>query len=141
MTHGRLIKYSNKKSILSSSQFGFHSTYFTTHVITFIHERVLENVDNDEHSISIFLDISNAFVSVNYKILLNKLGHYSIRGICAHFYSAGNPQPPRYDINNLFYSDVPNCMFYALLLEFWKILRNGSLKRFGMNDFDVNCDS
>ena len=88
LTYDRLIKYLNKKSILSNSQFGFRSAHSTTHAITSIYEKVLENVDNDEHSISIFLDLSKAFDSVNHKILLNKLEHYGIRGISLSFFKS-----------------------------------------------------
>ena len=61
--------------------------------------------------------------------------------ICADIYSAGIPQPHRNDIKNMFHSDLPIDTLHALLLEFWKILRNGSLKCFSVNDFDVNYDS
>ena len=88
LTYNRLIKYINKKSILNSSQFGFRSAHSTIHAITAIHERILENVNNDKHTISIYLDLSKAFDSVNHEILLNKLEHYGIRGAALNFFKS-----------------------------------------------------
>ena len=88
LTYNRLIKFINRKSILTSSQFGFRSAHSTTHAITSIHEKILENVDNNKHTISIYLDLSKAFDSVNHRILLNKLEHYGIRGISLNFFES-----------------------------------------------------
>ena len=44
-------------------------------------------------------------------------------------------------IKNLFHSDLPIDAFYPLRLEFWEILRNGLLKRFDVNNFDLYCNS
>ena len=38
-------------------------------------------MDNNEVSISIFLDLSKAFDTLNHKILLNKLKYYGIEGV------------------------------------------------------------
>ena len=88
LTYNRLIQYINKNSILNSSQFGFRSAHSTIHAITSIHETILENTNADKHSISIYLDLSKAFDSVNHQILLNKLEHYGIRGIALKFFKS-----------------------------------------------------
>ena len=67
---------------------GFCSTHSTVHAITTIHERILENVDNDKHTISIYLDLSKAFDCVNCAILLIKLEHYGIRGTALNFFES-----------------------------------------------------
>ena len=66
LTYNRLIKYIENRSILHSNQFGFRSAHSTVHAITAIHEKILENVDNSKHTISIYLDLSKAFDSVNH---------------------------------------------------------------------------
>ena len=58
------------------------------YAITAIHEKILENVDNSKHTISIYLDLSKAFDSVNHSILLNKLEHYGIRGTALDFFQS-----------------------------------------------------
>ena len=88
LTYNRLNDYINKKSILNCNQFGFRSAHSTVHAITRIHERILENINNDRHTISIYLDLSKAFDSVNHKILLNKLDHYGIRDVALNFFKS-----------------------------------------------------
>ena len=88
LTYNRLIKYIENRSILHSNQFGFRSAHSTVHAITAIHEKILENVDNSKHTISIYLDLSKAFDSVNHSILLNKLEHYGIRGTALDFFQS-----------------------------------------------------
>ena len=38
------------------------------------------SIDNNEYTIGIFVDLSKAFDTVDHKILISKLNHYSIRG-------------------------------------------------------------
>ena len=94
LTYNRLIKYLDKKQILNCNQFGFRTAHSTTHAITAIHENILKNVDESKHTISIFLDLSKAFDSVNHNILLDKLEHYGIRGTALEFFRSylGNRQ-------------------------------------------------
>ena len=88
LSYKRLIKFIQKKKILNNSQFGFRSAHSTVHAITSIHEKVLENINNDKHTISIYLDLSKAFDSVNHTILLHKLEHYGIRGVALEFFKS-----------------------------------------------------
>ena len=106
LTYNRLIKYIDKKSILHSCQFGFRSAHSTTHAITSIHERVLENVNNDKHTISIYLDLSKAFDSVNHNILLSKLHYYGIRGVALNFFRSYLSNRQQYTIVNGVASDI-----------------------------------
>ena len=86
LTYNRLISFINSNSILTNNQFGFRNGHSTTHAITNIHEKILDNIDNDKHTATIYLDLSKAFDCVNHNILLNKLRHYGIRGTALDFF-------------------------------------------------------
>ena len=60
-----------------------HSTNLATiELVT----KILQAIDNSEHTIGVFLDLAKAFDTVNHKILLKKLDHYGIRGIALEWF-------------------------------------------------------
>ena len=66
--------------MLVENQFGFrqgHSTYMA--LLKLVND-ITEELDKGNCSIGIFIDMSKAFDTVNHKLLLRKMVHYSIRG-------------------------------------------------------------
>ena len=53
-------------------------------------DHVYESIDNHERFVFMFIDLSNAFDTVNSDVLLDKLNHYGVRGVAndwlTHFY-------------------------------------------------------
>ena len=47
---------------------------------------------------------------------------------------------PRGDIKNMFHTDLPICMFYPLLLEFWENTKKWLVKTIGVKNFGVIYD-
>ena len=60
---------------------GAASTAGRTYLYLFM-DKLLTSVDNGQKTIGLFLDFFKAFDTINHDILLQKLNHYSIRGIC-----------------------------------------------------------
>ena len=70
-----------KYNILSSDQFGFRSNKSTTKAILNHLDFVYDNLDKSYPVVSIFMDFSKAFDSLDHNVLLKKLEHCGIRGL------------------------------------------------------------
>jgi hypothetical protein len=86
LMHSRIIKFVEKYNILYDFQFGFRGGYSTSlaliDVINMIHSDTYAN----NYVLGIFMDLKKAFDSVNHDILIRKLEHYGIRGICLNWF-------------------------------------------------------
>ena len=59
-----------------------HTTYMA---VMEMYDKISEARDNNYFSMGVFFDLSKAFDTVNHKILLKKLEHYGIRGVCLNW--------------------------------------------------------
>ena len=75
-----LLNYIDAKNILNSSQFGFRPGRNTFAALKTLTEEIYTNLDSQNSLLSIYIDFSKAFDTVNHEILLRKLTHYGIRG-------------------------------------------------------------
>ena len=81
MLCNRISDYQDRYKLLNQNQFGFRKHLSTTHAVSYIHKKLLQNVDKNGYSCCVFLDLSKAFDTVNHEILLYKLeGHFGVRG-------------------------------------------------------------
>ena len=77
------MRYLNKYKLLYSHQYGFRPGHDTEQPILKILDKIyscLNETDNPEYFIGIFLDLKKAFDTVDYDSLQNKLEHYGFRG-------------------------------------------------------------
>jgi retron-type reverse transcriptase len=71
-----------------------------------MYDKISDARDSNQFSIGVFFDLSKAFDTVNHKILLKKLDHYGIRGMCLTWlrdYLTGRKQ-------YVFYNGTASCM-------------------------------
>ena len=77
----RIYNYLDKNNILYESQYGFCNKCSCEQAITELLGHILQAKESNHHSASVFLDLSKAFNTLNYEVLLRKLDRYGIRGI------------------------------------------------------------
>ena len=95
----RLIDFIDKNQILSKHQYGFRKNRSTELAIIELVDKIAKGIDQGKYTLG-FLDLSKAFDTINHKILIKKLEHYGIRGICLKWfknYLEGRKQAVKYN--------------------------------------------
>ena len=78
--YSRLTNFIDKHSVVSSTQYGFGKHHSTSHAIADVATLTYDNINKNEFTVLVFLDLKKAFDSVSHSILSGKLNHYGIRG-------------------------------------------------------------
>ena len=77
---GRVYDFLEKFEIIYQHQYGFRKKHSTNHALISITEKNRNALDNNLFAVGVFVDLQKAFDTVNYDILIEKLGHYGSRG-------------------------------------------------------------
>ena len=77
----RLTQYFTDRNLLSSVQFGFQNNISTQDAIIYLVEKAYDNLNVKSSLLTIFIDFSKCFDSLNREILIQKLEAYGIRGL------------------------------------------------------------
>ena len=77
----RLTGFAIKNSLLSVNQFVFLSRMSTVDAITQLTEFIDDSTNRKSDTLCLFLDLKNAFETVDHQILLKKMKLYGVRGL------------------------------------------------------------
>ena len=77
--YNRLYAHLLSNNILYNKQFGFQKNFSTEHAVLQLTNQLHQSFSQNKFTIGVFLDLSKAFDTVNYSILLSKLSHYGIK--------------------------------------------------------------
>ena len=78
--YNRLYSFFVSNAVIYNKQFGFRTHHSTGHAINVSMNKILNEIQNRNHVIGIFIDLSKAFDTIDHDKMLIKLEHYGIRG-------------------------------------------------------------
>ena len=76
----RLYTFLDNNSFFHDSQYGFRPNHSTIDAITEFTQNIYQSLEANKFSIGVFLDLSKAFDTINFDILLQKLDISGVRG-------------------------------------------------------------
>ena len=100
----RLIHFLDKYDILYRHQYGFRQKHSTIHPILQLMKDIADANDKTtkDVTLSVFIDLSKAFDTINHDILLKKLNFYGIRGVPNSWFA-------NYLSNRKQFTEINNC--------------------------------
>ena len=76
-----LIRFYDEYEIVHNNQYGCRKKHSTSLALLYLHDKITLAIDERKHTVGIFLNLSEAFDTVNHRILLDNFEHYGIRGL------------------------------------------------------------
>ena len=88
VVYNQLYDYMTQSKLLYESQYGFRKEHSTELASLEFSDRILAHLDKNEIPITIFLDLSKAFDTLDHEILLHKLQYYGVNNIALNWFKS-----------------------------------------------------
>ena len=79
--YNRLYSFFMSKNVIYNKQFGFRKKHSTGHAINYSVNKIISELQQRNHVIGIFIDLSKAFDTLDHSKHITKLEHFGIRGM------------------------------------------------------------
>ena len=79
--YNQILLYLNNFYILHDNQYSFRRNHSTSLALVDLYDKMSLTLDPKEFAAGVFIDLSNAFDTINHNIRFDKLQHYGIRGL------------------------------------------------------------
>ena len=98
----RLVNFLEKHNMIDDNRSGFRSGRSTTQASMLITDKIQKAIESKLYFWGMFLDLSEAFETVDYSILLAKLEHYGIFGLQNEWFRSYSTNRQQFiSVNNL----------------------------------------
>ena len=84
----RTYGFLEKENAIYKSQYGFRSKHSCKQAVCELLSEIIKNNDKDQITMTVYLDLSKAFDTLDHKLLLNKMERYGIRGIALSWFKS-----------------------------------------------------
>ena len=88
VVYKRTVKFLDKNELIYNSQYGFREKHSCVDAVMELTTEILKSRENNLHTISVFLDLSKAFDTLDPKILIKKLEKYGLRGVVLNWFES-----------------------------------------------------
>jgi len=78
--YNQLYNYFTRKNLLSEQQYGFRSKHSTELAAIKLVDYITQQIDQKKTPVNVYIDLSKAFDTLNFNILLYKLHYYGVTG-------------------------------------------------------------
>ena len=88
IVYGRVYSFLHKSNQIYEGQFGFHSKHSCEHAIGQLVGHVIKNLEHKKNTISVFLELSKVFDTLEHTIVLSKMEKYGLHGVTLEWFKS-----------------------------------------------------